>query len=146
MRHIILILSLIFFASSCKKENYQTNTLRLIQNNWTSMSSRWFAPNSGNNSISVKDSFQLFRSDSILIDCLFKNDSYPNLPPQPPLYCDTSAYTLLTNNSTLLFYPIYNGIKRANADTVQISVINDHLFVYYWNQGQGFGLLDSLKR
>ncbi len=149
MRQLLtpLICGLILFAS-CKKDNIVSNadTLKLIQNNWTSISSRLYTPNSSTITIQVKDSFQVFRSDSYLIDCIGKNVIDPNLPPLAILLSDTSSYTLLQDNSTLLFYPIYNGIQRTNADTVNIRTITDKLFVYYWNQGQGFGILDSLKR
>ena|ERR1035437_2538414 len=143
----LLICGLILFVS-CKKDNSLSNsdTLKLIQNNWTSISSRLYTPNSSTITIQVADSFQIFRDDGYLLDCLGKNVNYPNLPPLPLLLTDTSTYTLLQDNSTLLFYPIYNGIQRANADTVHIRIITDKLFVYYWNQGQGFGILDSLKR
>ena len=143
----LLVCGLILFAS-CKKDTTLSNsdTLKLIQNTWTSISSRLYTPNSSTITIQVKDSFQVFRSDGYLLDCIGKNINYPNLPPLPLLLSDTSTYTLSQDNSTLLFYPINDGIKRTNADTIIIRTITDKLFVYYWNQGQGYGILDSLKK
>ena len=146
-KYFTLIICGPFLFASCKKDSLSNaDTLTLIQNSWTSISSRFFAPNSGSSSIKVKDSFQIFRNDGYLINCIMKNVTYINLPPPQLLYCDTSIYKLLQDNSTIIIYPIYNGKQRAYADTITIRTITNNLFVYYLNKGQGFGILDSLRR
>lgn len=81
--------------------------------------------------------YQSFRSDNLQITQT--KDIFSTI-------YDTSKYVLLTDDSTLLFYPIQNGVQSLTADTGIIQTINESLFVYYFRQNGFINFIDSLKR
>ncbi|MEP6684816.1 MAG: hypothetical protein ABJA35_16205 [Parafilimonas sp.] len=138
MRIVIFILGIFFsFLLSCKKNTNSpvSPRLKLIQHGWNVLSVRTFLPN-GSNYILLND-YQFFRSDNLQITQT--KDIFSTI-------YDTSKYMLLTDDSTLLFYPIQNGVQSLTADTGIIQTINESLFVYYFRQNGFINFIDSLKR
>jgi hypothetical protein len=58
---------------------------------------------------------------------------------------DTSAYTLLSDNITLLLYPVTNGIKSNVALNSKIKVLTNNQFIFAGSSGV-INSIDSLKR
>ena len=138
MKTILIIILMIFFGTSCKKESTLpiSPTLQLIQNDWTVISVRIFFPN-GSNYLLLNDN-QHFRKDNLRIT---KSGGIISSS------LDTAKYNLLPDDSTLLFYQIRNGIQDNKGDTAFVKTITDHLFVYYFKRNDGsISFIDSLKR
>ncbi len=58
---------------------------------------------------------------------------------------DTSAYTLLSDDITLLLYPVTNGVKSNMASNYNIKVLSNNQFIIA-GSNSNFHSIDSLKR
>ncbi|HXB44657.1 MAG TPA: hypothetical protein VNV85_11390 [Puia sp.] len=58
---------------------------------------------------------------------------------------DTSAYTLLSDDITLLLYPVTNGVKSNIASNYNIKVLTSNQFIIA-SSNSNFHSIDSLKR
>ncbi len=58
---------------------------------------------------------------------------------------DTAAYTLLADNSSLLLYPIINGVKSTVASNYKIKLLSNNQFII-GGTISNITALDSLKR
>ena len=125
----------------CKKDNVPDKSAKLIllQNEWTPISSWIFLP-SGNK-------YQLLPFLSVNFTSDFKeNDYYYVATPTLKIEYSTSVYQLLPDDSTLLFYPIINGVQSAKSDTSIIKILTNHLLVYNSINKKFIWGTDSLKR
>lgn len=120
------LIALIFF--SCQKEQSYTvssSPTGLLQHLWIIDSVMVYADSNvfGNYlMVSTPTDFQYedFRADG-------KVYSYGG---SPTVHFDTSAYKLLSDNVTLLAYPIKDGITSTKADTGYIIKLTDHALMY----------------
>jgi hypothetical protein len=58
---------------------------------------------------------------------------------------DTSAYTLLSDDITLLLYPVTNGVKSSIASNYNINLLTNNQFIIA-SSNSIFHSIDSLKR
>lgn len=136
MKNIVpaLFFSLVLF--SCTKEqsdtDSSTNSMALLQHVW------------------ILDSVMIYADSNVFGDYLFA--SHPSdlqyedfrtdgkvytYGGSPTVYYDTSVYKLLSDNTTLLAYPIENGVTSASADTGYILKLTDHALMYWTKNSVG---------
>jgi len=114
---------------SCKKNNNDSSAkLALIQHKWMIVSINGEALRY----VGMADDYYNFGTDGFLY--MYINKSY-----------DTSSYALLSDNSTLLLYPIMNGVKSNVASSYNIKVLTNNQFVI-GSSNTITHSLDSLKR
>lgn len=134
---ITIFIVCFFLFTGCNKDKSTpvSPTLQLIQHDWNVISARIFFSNGSN--YKLLNDKQSFRKDNLQITQVEGVGS---------ISYDTSKYVLLSNDSTLLFYSIQNGVQSSIPDTAFIKTINDNLFVYYFQENGFNNFIDSLKR
>jgi hypothetical protein len=114
---------------SCKKAGQNTTaTLALIQLKWILVSHNGEALRY----VGTANDYYDFNVNNMLYQYIDKN-------------YDTLAYTLQSDNKTLLMYPVTNGIKSTEPVTYTIKVLDAGHFVI-GSFGTVVNILDSLKR
>ncbi len=125
---VAVALSAIYIIS-CRKTNHSSSgNLSLIQHKWMVVSINGEALRY----LGTADDYYNFGTDGILYRYVGKN-------------YDSSAYTLLSDNRSLLLYPIVNGIKSSTASDYNIVILSNAQFVITSSVTM-FHTLDSLKR
>lgn len=72
--------------------------------------------------------------------------SYNTGNPTRPIEYDSEGYQLLPDDSTLLLYPVNDGIPSLIPDTTYITKLTSHELVYYFVKNKFINGVDSLKR
>lgn len=129
MKRIIPALCIALVFTCCTKEQSDTNSsanvIGLLQNVWI-IDSVMIYPDSN---VFGTYLFAFAPSDKEYED--FRTDgkvySYGG---SPVVSHDTSVYKLLSDNVTLLAYPITNGVTSAQADTGYIMKLTEHALMY----------------
>lgn len=132
MKNLFLGLFITFALAifSCKKANNNSgNTLSLIQHKWMLVSSTGEALRY----VGLAGDYYDFSSDNFLY--IHLSNTY-----------DTIAYKLLSDNKTLSFYPVINGVRNNVATNYNIKLLNNNQFILSTNFNVGFTYMDSLKR
>jgi hypothetical protein len=129
MKRIIATLCIALAFVCCKKEQSDNNSAGtasgLLQHVWTIDSVMIYADADVFGSYLMAftppdNEYEDFRADG-------KVYSYGG---SPVAYHDTSVYKLLSDNITLLAYPITNGVPSASADTGYILKLTEHNLMY----------------
>lgn len=121
---------------SCTKENpsSQSHRLRLLQNDWTYISSRVFV--NGINTWNIYIHKLSFDANGNAVTTTIVNVNVYNY----------YKYQLLQDDSTLLFFKVTNGIVSPTADTSTITTLNDSMLVFHSGDLSNNFVLDSLRR
>jgi hypothetical protein len=136
---IFLFTILLMLLSSCKKEEVTNKSyaLTLLQNKWNPISSRIFLPNGSNYKL-IPFISESFTSDGKVILSNYVYDKIENI---------IEGYQLLPDDSTLIFSQLVNGVYQVTVgDTSTISILTDHLLVFYSKEHNLINFIDSLKR
>ena len=116
-------------TSSTLPAQIASSQLTLLQNNWLS-SEAVMIPYYGDSS------FGWFGNQVFPCSISFNGNgiaiTYNSIDLTDDQWYDTCAYRLLSDGSTLLFYPISGGVQQAQADSAKIGVINDTTLVLYY--------------
>jgi hypothetical protein len=143
------ILILLFACCKCKKDKEEVSkklsTLELLQNRWIPISSWIYFPNGSEYQLLPFDTVT-FTSDGKNILSFYVTD--PSLPPPSQKIAHIiQRYLLLPDDSTLIFYQLVDSAYQVTeGDTSFISIITNHLLVYYAKKNNMITVLDSLKR
>lgn len=137
MRNILFVFILTIIIISCSKENTssKTHNLFLLQNDWTYISSRIFM--NGTNTYNLLVHKLSFNENGDAVTTTIVNVNVYNY----------YKYQLLSDDSTLLFYPITNGIVSSTASPRIITTLNDTMLVFHFEDSvNNIYYLDSLRR
>jgi hypothetical protein len=131
MRPFLMTLGLLslIFGISCKKTSKgPLDNLALMQHTWMVVSENGEAFRY----IGVPADYYNFSTDGFLYRYLGNRH-------------DTSAYTLESDNRTLLLFPIVNGVKSSISSDFTIRVLTNTQFIF-GDLNAIFHSIDSLKR
>ncbi len=143
---LFALIVFIALLTSCKKEEVDNRSykLTLLQHKWTPIVS-WMYLRDGSKFKLIPFESVTYTSDwKVIIPYYVYDPTFP--PPFYKLKYLVNGYQLMPDDSTLLLYPVTNGIQSTEADTSYIQTITDHLLVYNFINNNFIWGLDSLKR
>lgn len=111
----------------------------LLQNKWRPTATWIYFPNGTKFQLMPFTTLE-FTSDGKKIAGTY--DAYP----QPHMNYHKEGYQLLPDDSTLLIYPVNDGIPSLIPDTTYITKLTSHELVYYFVKNKFINGVDSLKR
>jgi hypothetical protein len=136
MKNVLFTFISALIIISCTKENTssQSSRHRLLQNDWTYISSRIFS--NGTNTWNLYVHKLSFDANGNAVKTTIVNVNVYNY----------YKYQLLPDDSTLLFFKVTNGIVNPTADTTTITTLNDSMLVFHSGNLSNLFVLDSLRR